>query len=196
MLYLNNTSKGFKMIKIALIVGHSETSQGATNKTCGTSEFEFNKPLAIKIADLLYQNGVAVDIVYREGTYTGLPGLVNLTDASIAISLHCNAFNKKQNGTETLHYVKSKNGKRLAGLLQYEIVKCLGLKDRGLKPCQAKHKGKAGDRGGYLLKYTNMPCVITEPFFIDCDKSLNLAQSKFDELAQAYVNAIIKYFER
>lgn len=183
------------MKKIALIIGHSETSQGASNKNTGVTEFMFNEPFSMLIADLLIEKGFAVNVIYRDGTYSELPELVNLTEADIAISLHCNAFNKKQNGTETLHYIKSKNGKRLAGLLQHEIVQCLGLHDRGLKPCQAKHQGKAGDRGGYLLKHTSMPCVITEPFFIDCDESLALANRKSPELAQAFVNAIIKYFE-
>lgn len=73
-------------------------------------------------------------------------------------------------------------------------MKCLRLQDRGLKPCNTAHKGKAGDRGGYLLKHTIMPTVIAEPFFIDCDKSLALAQSKIGQLAQAYERAVIRYF--
>ena len=180
---------------ISLIVGHSYKSQGAVNENSGTTEFSFNEPFAMLVADLLMEEGFGVNIIYREGSYKELPDTVNSTNADIAISLHCNAFNKKQNGTETLHYVNSTNGKRLAGLLQNEIVKCLGLKDRGLKPCQAKRIGRAGDRGGYLLKHTAMPCVITEPFFIDCDKSLALAKEKADDLAQAYVVAIKRYFE-
>lgn len=179
------------MIKVALIIGHNEASQGAVNKKSGTTEFMFNEPLAMKVGDLLVEKGgYQVAVVYRDGTYEELPGRVNETEADIAISMHCNAFNKKQNGSETLYYHKSKKGKRLAGLMQYEVVKCLGLHDRGLKPCKAKLRGKAGDRGGYLLKKTNMPCIIVEPFFIDCDKSLKLAQLKLDELATAYVTAI------
>ncbi len=182
------------MKKVALIIGHNEASQGASNKNSGVSEFMFNETLAMKIADLLVASGIRPFVVYRDGTYEELPAHVNLTEADIAISLHCNAFNKKQNGSETLYYVKSKNGKRLAGLIQNEIVKCLRLHDRGLKPCNVAHEGKAGDRGGHLLKYTDMPCAIAEPFFIDCDKSLALAQNKIDELAKAYVSAIIRYY--
>ena len=77
--------------------------------------------------------------------------------------------------------------------MQAEIVKCLGLKDRGLKPCVAAYKGNAGDRGGHLLQYTNMPCVIVEPFFIDSDSSYELAVCKFSELAEAYAVGIAKH---
>lgn len=182
------------MKTVALIVGHSEMSGGAVNKSTGINEFDFNEPLALIIAEKLRENDFLPFVIYRTGSYSELPIKVNLTGVDIAISLHCNAFNKKKNGTETLYYVKSKNGKRLAGLLQYELVKCLGLRDRGLKACQEKHEGKAGDKGGHLLKYTDMPCVITEPFFIDCDESLALARLRLDELAQAYVNAVKRYF--
>lgn len=183
------------MKKVALIIGHSENKQGAENKNLEVSEFMFNEPLAYLIAEELRCRHIDPVVIYRGGSYSELPGKVNSTKASIAISLHCNAFNKKQNGTETLFYASSKQGKRLAGLLQNEIVKCLHLHDRGLKPCNVAHKGKAGDRGGHLLKYTSMPCVITEPFFIDCDKSLKLAQKNINELVYAYCNAIERYFE-
>lgn len=96
------------MKKVALIIGHSETSQGAVNKNSGVTEFAFNEPLAMKIADLLMEGGFMVNVIYRDGTYKEMVDTVNLTGADIAISLHCNAFNKKQNGSETLYYVGSK----------------------------------------------------------------------------------------
>ena len=46
------------------------------------------------------------------------------------------------------------------------------------------------DRGGYLLKYTNAPCVIAESFFIDNDDDLARAQEDLEGLAEAYVRAI------
>ena len=181
------------MKKIALIIGHSEKNQGATNKTYGTSEFEFNGPLAHSVAEKLLLEGFEPIIIYRDNSYSALPGKVNRTDADIAVSFHCNAFNKNPNGTETLYYKNSSRGLFLASCIQDEIVKCLGLKDRGLKACAASKIGKAGDRGGHLLKHTSMPCVIVEPFFIDSDSSLELANHKFEDLAEAYTAGIVKY---
>ncbi|WP_375183850.1 hypothetical protein, partial [Marinobacter sp.] len=45
------------MKKVALIIGHSAKSPGATNKTYGTSEFEFNGPLAHSVAEKLILEG-------------------------------------------------------------------------------------------------------------------------------------------
>jgi len=51
----------------------------------------------------------------------------------------------------------------MAKILNTQLVKALGLKDRGIKVKTAE------DRGGYLLKNIATPCVIAEPFFIDND---------------------------
>jgi N-acetylmuramoyl-L-alanine amidase len=67
--------------------------------------------------------------------------------------------------------------------------------ESGLKPCVAFYKGKAGDRGGLLLQKTSMPCVIVEPFFIDSDSSLELAQERFDDLVKAYALGIKNFLE-
>lgn len=183
------------MKKVALIIGHSAKSQGATNKNYGTSEFQFNGPLAHSVAEKLILEGCEPIIIYRDCSYSALPGKVNKTEADIAVSFHCNAFNEESNGSETLYYKLSSKGYLLASCIQEQIVKCLGLKDRGLKPCVASHKGKAGDRGGLLLKGTSMPCVIVEPFFIDSDASLELANHKFEDLAEAYTKGIVNYLK-
>lgn len=182
-------------MKIAIVIGHSERNQGAVNDTYNVSEYAFNKPLAFMIGTILANAGHTPIVVYRDSTYSKLPIDVNKTGASLAISLHCNAFNDDPHGSEVLYYTKSTKGKALAGSIQAEVVKCLGLKDRGLRPCDYDYIGKAGDRGGYLLKYTNMPCVVVEPFFLDADSSLELAEAKKPELAQAIANGIINYIE-
>ena len=183
------------MKKIVLIIGHAAKSPGATNKASGISEFEFNEPLAHSVAEKLKLSGFEVVVQYRNCSYVDLPIKVNQTKADLAVSFHCNAFDENPHGSETLYYKGSDKGELLAMCLQREIVKCLGLKDRGLKPCVAAHKGKAGDRGGHLLKGTKMPGVIVEPFFIDCDLSLELAQHKFEALAEAHTAGIVRYFK-
>jgi len=181
------------MKKVALIIGHSKSSQGASNKKYGTTEFQFNEPLAHSVAEKLILEGYEPIVIYRTCSYAKLPGKVNQTEADIAVSFHCNAFNEKSNGSETLYYKHSSKGFLLASCIQEQVVKCLGLKDRGLKPCVASHKGKAGDRGGLLLQKTSMPCVIVEPFFIDSDASLELANHKFEELSEAYTKGVVSY---
>ena len=182
-------------MKVALIIGHNEKSQGASNKANNVSEFEFNEPLAFSVAQNLNDRGIEALVVYRDCSYKELPDKVNRTGADIAVSLHCNAFNGGAHGTEALYYKGSVKGRKLAQAIQDKVVKCLQLPDRGVKAKQTAHKGKAGDRGGILLKRTSMPCVIVEPFFIDSDKSLLLAVEKFEELSIAYADGIQAYFK-
>lgn len=180
-------------MKIALIVGHEKTKQGASNAN-GETEYSFNKKLAALIAPILLASGHEPFVVYRDGTtYAQLPKRVNQTQADVAISLHCNSFKKIASGSEVLHYVNSERSEKLASLIQSEVVAALGLNDRGLRPVDAKHKGREGDKGGHLCKYTAMPCVIVEPFFIHNTSDLTTATENIQALAQAIANGAMAY---
>ncbi|EGU35072.1 N-acetylmuramoyl-L-alanine amidase, partial [Vibrio scophthalmi] len=90
-------------------------------------------------------------------------------------------------GTETLYYHTSKKGKALAGAVQKHIVKALGLRDRGIKSRQAE------DRGGYLLRYTQAPCVIVEPGFLSNDYDFEILNERKAQYCQALVAAATEY---
>jgi len=165
----------------ALVIGHKKNSPGAVNKNFNLSEFDFNDELSIRIENEI--KSVNITRVYRS-LYKDLPNEINILNPDFIISLHCNAFNEVSSGTEVLYYHKSKKGKLMANILQKQLLDCLGLKDRGIKPRTTE------DRGGYLLKYTNAPCVISEPFFIDNDSDLSIAKANIICLTHAYINAI------
>jgi N-acetylmuramoyl-L-alanine amidase len=183
------------MAKIALIIGHSMQDGGAYNKTHRVSEFQFNTPLAQEVAEMLKMEGHDPVVIYRDCSYSKLPSKVNATGAALAVSFHCNAFDTNPHGSEVLYFKGSNKGLLLASAIQERVVSCLKLPDRGIKGCVAAHVGKAGDRGGYLLEKTSMPCVIVEPFFIDSDSSLELANSKFELLAEAYTQGIVSFIK-
>jgi N-acetylmuramoyl-L-alanine amidase len=113
-----------------------------------------------------------------------IPQNINTLEPDFIVSLHCNAFNGKVSGTEVLYYHKSERGKKIAETLLNHLVEHLKLPNRGIKPKTTE------DRGGYLLCYTNAPCVIAEPFFIDNDDDLARAQEDMDGLVAAYAAAI------
>lgn len=165
----------------ALVVGHTEGSPGASNRRSAVTEFGFNNDLAIRIENKI--TDVEVQRIYRR-TYRSLPGDINAFNPDFIVSLHCNAFNKRASGTEVLYYRKSGNGKDMADIFVNHLVNHLGLPNRGVKPRTSE------DRGGYLLRYTKAPCIIVEPFFIDNDKDLVVAQRDIDGLVCAYINAI------
>lgn len=174
------------MATVALIIGHKPKSPGACNDAAELCEYQFNEPLAEDIKAIL---DVDTTIVKRD-TYEGLPDQVNGTSADIAVSMHANAGPGPASGTEVLHWHSSVEGRRLAAKLQAQILEALGLADRGTRPKQF------GDRGGHLLGHTSMPCVIAEPFFIDNDSDLRVAQNRRGDLKRAYARGIQNYIER
>ncbi len=170
----------------ALVIGHKKRSPGAINHSQGLSEFDYNEQLALEIeAALSDHEKVQVQRVYRR-TYNTLPDDINALNPDFIICLYCNAFNTKATGTEVLFYHRSKKGKKFAKVLDKNLVNALELTDRGIKAKTTE------DRGGYLLKQTNAPCLISEPFFIDNNHDLEVAENRRTELVNAYVKSIRK----
>lgn len=176
-------------MRCGLIVGHKKNHPGACNKKHNICEYRFNDQLACDMYDLLKENESNTSIqIIRRKTYKSLPDDVNLLEPDFCISLHCNAahpdYMGKWNGTETLYYYTSKMGKLMAEILQKNIVDVLEFRDRGILP------RKTEDRGGYILRYVDSPCVIAEPFFIDNNKAYKTVVEKYDKLVQSYANSI------
>ncbi len=165
----------------ALVIGHKHLSPGAVNEDSGTTEFEFNDELARDIESR--QGDVIIQRVYRR-TYQSLPGDINELSPDFVVCLHCNAFNKRTAGSEVLYYHRSVKGQQMADILGKALAEGLKNRNRGIKPRSAE------ERGGYLLRYTNAPCVIAEPFFIDNNDELANAKTRRRYLVKAYLEAI------
>ena len=170
-------------MKIALIVGHSQSSQGAVNNNVGISEFEYNEQVISLIHNKMLDTEMHIDVVYR-GSYSHLPDKVNVLRPDWVISFHCNAYNTKAGGTEVLYHHTSTKGKWLAERFQKALLTCFDLKNRGVKPKSVE------DRGGYVLRYTHAPCVILEPFFIDNDSECKLGIEKMEDYANTVVDVL------
>jgi len=178
------------MKRCALVIGHRADRPGACNKTYNICEFEFNSKLVNNImasfADPIEPNVNIELIKVLRRTYKELPNDINKLNPDFIVSFHCNAFNGKTSGTETLYYYKSEKSRKAAEIFQKNLVKALNLPDRGIKG-----KGEE-DRGGYLLKNTNAPCVLIEPFFIDNDKEFEIVQSLRNNLIVSVQLSIIE----
>lgn len=174
---------------IALVIGHSNKSKGAYNKNYNISEFEFNKKLVNLISKDLNKELIKNEIVYRSN-YNELPNKINELKPNFIVSFHCNAFNTNASGTEMLYYHSSENGKQIAEIFQTNIVSCLELPNRGIK---SKH---TEDRGGYLLRYTNAPCIISEPFFIDNDNDYKKVMERYFQFIKAHIDSFIEVNEK
>ena len=175
-------------MKVALVVGHKKNSPGACNSNLNICEFEFNDKLVQKI-DCLVDERCATEVVYRD-SYRVLPDMVNALNPDFVVCFHANAFNTHVSGAETLYYYKSKNGKKIAEIFQNRLISTLKLNDRGIKAKSSEQ------RGGYMLRYTNAPCVILEPFFIDNDVECKKVSKDWKKLAAVCRDSIYEVIEK
>lgn len=150
-------------MKIALVVGHRESSQGASNKRYDDTEWRFNTVLAKEIKYFSKHDCVIIFRDDNKNGYRNLPRKINDHNPDLTLSLHCNAFNTKASGHEVLYWSTSESSKDMAVLFNNAIHECLLSKDRGIKPIYK------GDRGANVLRKTKAPCVLLEPCFIDND---------------------------
>jgi N-acetylmuramoyl-L-alanine amidase len=164
-----------------LVVGHTMDSPGAVNTGKSISEFEFNNNLVPLIEKNVKRTKIKK--FYRR-KYEMLPRDINTVNPDFIVSLHCNDHDCRTSGSEVLYYHKSDKGKQFAEILLKHMVDYLKLPNRGIKPKTVE------DKGGYLLGYTNAPCIIAEPFFIDNKKDLEHVMQNLEGLAAAYAGAL------
>lgn len=181
------------MGKVCICIGHSSKDEGARNDKYNVGEYSFNKELANKIKEELDKLNYTSYIVNRltDGGGTGMSAdirAVNKHEVDCIIELHCNAYNGKASGCETLYWHTSKKGKRLAELVQEKTLAVLENNDRKIKPIDN------GDRGAAVLKGSYYPMIMTEPFFIDNDNEYINARLNMDKLAKNIALAIDEWF--
>lgn len=112
--------------------------------------------------------------------------IANQTGADLFVSIHCNSANNPDaHGTETYYCARSEKGAIAARLIQEELVKTLGLRDR-----------QTQEGNYYVLRETVMPAVLTEIAFINNQREEQLlARPDFRiKVAQAISRALVKYF--
>lgn len=179
-------------MKVCIDIGHCPSAPGAKNRHHGITEYRFWKTFAPQVANYINGYGHETVIVNREtdGGGTGMTACVracNEANADVIVALHGNAYNGKASGSETLYWHTSPRGRRLAQCIQEQIVRLLGLPDRGIKPITGT------ERGGAQLRGTVAPCVIVEPFFIDNTADYEHALDHADNLCRAIAAGIANY---
>ena len=195
--------------KVLLDIGHGGTKTvngktvrdyGAENSITKMNEFTWNKDFVENyLLSELQKAGIKYQIVLRD---VGITKLINdLNKAAgkddIILSFHLNSGVVTATGTETLYWHTSSKSKKLAELIQKNLVGVLGLPDRGIKirrkPLDAKDA--ENQRGWAMFRDTNTPFVMLESFFISNDGDLKRGNEKKSELAKAVVSAIKEYIK-
>lgn len=159
------------MRRLAIIIGHKSTEQGATGlKPLGMSEWKFNKDFMFPLIQKFAKRKLDFEVEMFDksgGSYATAGRTVDMwlsgADKGCAIELHFNSAGVGAYGTETLVEADDPTTFAFAKLCQDNMCEVFSRTyssgDRGVK------KLKSGERGHYPLLCVKSPIVIVEPTF-------------------------------
>ena len=178
-------------MRVFLNPGHSPNGNpdpGAVNRVTRLRECDVAKNITDLVEKYLLAAGVEVVGNLQSDSLYAVTNASNKSGADIFVSIHCNSFNTQAHGTEVWHYHTSSGGKRLAQLIQRQIVNALGTTDRGAKAA-VPHT----DTSLYVLNNTDAVAVLVECAFIDNAEEEKLLRNRQDDFARAIARGITDY---
>ncbi len=177
-------------MRIFIDAGHNPIGGDTGASGCGLLEHERAFVIADKLRALLVASGHSVKmsrekVTDRVGSSESesiikRAAMANNWGAELFISIHCNAFNGKAKGTESLVYSLGSKAYEYAKRVQSAIVSKLGTVDRGVK--------ERPDLG--VLKRTAMPAILVETAFIDNQSDSELLRNRSDDFAEAIFQGV------
>lgn len=182
---LPSTTRRIK--KVVIDPGHGGSDPGAVGPT-GKQEKDVVLSVSLKLRDLLESRGVSVVMTRTTDIYLTLQErtkISNNSGADFFLSVHANSSTTPtSNGTETYSYNSTGMGAEVAKSIQNELVKAIGLTNRGFKTANF-----------YVIKYNNIPSALVELAFIsNPNEETLLASDAFqNKCAEAIAIAILNY---
>ena len=181
---------------VVIDAGHGGYDDGAAGSS-GTREKDITLAIALKLSELLKGAGYSTLLTRSDDTFVSLPDrslAANNSKADIFVSIHCNSSEYHTgHGTEVYTepdrlnpvYKQQEDSRYLAGLVQSELSKALGLTDRGIR-----------EKDLAVCRATNSPAILIETAFIDKkEEELLLTDPSFqDKAAAAIKQGIDGYF--
>ncbi|MDZ7673027.1 MAG: N-acetylmuramoyl-L-alanine amidase family protein [Halanaerobiales bacterium] len=176
---------------IVLDAGHGGFDPGAVGIR-NTKEKDVNLNIVKNLAEVLKNRGFKVLLTREDDTFISLNQRVkfaNSNNARIFVSVHNNSSTKRTSeGTETfIAPNKSGDSLMLAENIQSELIKSLGLFNRGVKKEYL-----------YVIRYTEMPAVLVEVAFLSNPNEQKLLTDDdfIKNTADAISQGIFNYFDK
>ena len=191
---------------IVIDAGHGGTDPGKVGKG-GIEEDELNLKIAKKLKSLIEQSG-GIAIMIREedvGLYSdgnksfnekkvedlkNRVKIANESDADIFVSIHLNSFPQPIYwGAQTFYKEGSEEGKKLAELIQNELIKVLNPENT---------RQALSSKNYYLLNNVKIPAsVIVEGGFLSNEMEARLLQDDVyqEKIAWAIFIGIMRYID-
>lgn len=169
-------------MRIFLNPGHGGNDPGAVSKS-GTKESIIAAQICKILEDRLKLNGYSVVVYQQKNSYFEISKEENKSKSDLFISVHCNSCaNSTANGVECLYYPTSSKGKKIAEIMQNELVKATKLRNRGIVARSDLH----------VLKRTAAPAVLIECAFLSNEKEEALLKNQPGIFAAAIWEGIKK----
>lgn len=166
--------------KVAVIVGHTKNSPGATNYK-DDSEYPFNSRIAAKVQNIMrskYANEIEFKVFYRDGIgRKGVAEQVSEWGADVCLELHYNSYKKIAYGCEILIAgdYNLKMNFRAADIFTDVLAEEFGLRERAEDGVKVLRRG---DRGYQNLDYINDHRVVQITLLIEpCFANIKTAES-------------------
>lgn len=188
------------MHRFTVSAGHGNPTAGKRSPDGKLREFHFNQPVAERIGSNLITQYENVEVKYLHDL-SGERDTALATRSSMAndwhrhgsvsahIDVHANAFKGQwgdHTGIETfVHPNASQRAVQLAGVVQADLVKATGLRDRGVKRANF-----------HMLRETTMPAILVEYGFMDSRHDFPLLMSDEFRLSVADItsHSFAKFF--
>lgn len=108
-------------------------------------------------------------------------------DGDIFVSIHQNKFEQQQYSGSQVFYANDENSKKLAGILQKNLISGLGQ--------DGKRQSKLAYTSMFLLQKTNIPSVIVECGFLsNPEEEKNLTDSAYQEkIARIIYQSLVEF---
>lgn len=179
------------MSNIVLEVGHgpyltNHGEKGFEKGAKGKDTWEYDEVLEMsRVAEAkLVSLGHEVTVMDPQETLTQIGRMSRGCD--VMVSLHLNAFNRRVQGTETLiHRAGTRSDLELAQVIQHELLKALGLRDRGVRRMGLAVLGSVPSSVG--------ACCLSESFFIDAMPDAQSTRDLAEKAAIAIADGIHAY---
>jgi len=183
---------------IVVDAGHGGYDSGTYSRDFVYHEKDMNLSMVLELKELLDKENIKV--YYTRTTDRGLTlnqrvNLANDVEADLFLSFHCNANDERGvHGTEVLYNEKQNdwtrmNSKDFAAICLKEVVKEIGLEDRGLVP---------RSKDVYIVGEANVPVALVEVAFMSNQGDLNFLTSKEgkQKVAKGAYDAILSAYKK
>lgn len=168
--------------------GHGGKDPGARS-SMGIIEKDINLEIGLYLKELLLNAGASVLLTREKDVFISLDERVQMAEnkkADLYVSIHANALPRDKNirGTETYYWTPQSKG--FAKVVQENLVKEIGLPDRGVKTARF-----------VVIKNTTMPAILVEVGYLTNSEDENLLKdtSFRKKVAEGIFKGIKNYLE-